>query len=166
MAETKGGTKTAEERRPMIPKDVDPTDYVTVRNGFQGLLVYESSRTGEVFKWENFGDEQDMELRELKNAKNSSKKFFEQNWFMFDEDWIVEYLGVSRYYRNAIKIEDFDSLFQLKPDALRKRLEGTSEGQKRSIAYRARTLIADGKIDSLKVVETLEDCLGMQLIER
>lgn len=166
MAETKGANKAAEERKPMIPKDVDPTDYVTVRNGFQGLLVYESTRTGEVFKWENFGDEQDMELRELKNAKNSSKKFFEENWFMFDEDWIVEYLGVSRYYKNAIKIEDFDNLFQLKPDALRKRLEGASKGQKRSIAYRARTLIADGKIDSLKVVEALEDCLGMQLIER
>ena len=31
------------DKKPLIPKDVDPNQYVTVRNGFQGRLVYKLS---------------------------------------------------------------------------------------------------------------------------
>ena len=41
-----------------------------------------------------------------------------------------------------------------------------SDGQKRSISYRARQLIADGAIDSNKTIATLEKCLGVDLVER
>ena len=79
------------EKKPLVPKDIDPSQYVTVRNGFQGRLVYKSKRTGERFVWDSFGAEQDMELSELRNARNSNKKYFINNWFMFDEPWIVDY---------------------------------------------------------------------------
>ena len=150
----------------MVAKDVDPSMYVTVRNGFQGRLVYQSRKTGELFIWDNFGDEQDMELRELKNAKNSYKKFFINNWFMFDEDWIVDYLGVRQFYKNAVSIEDFDKIFKQKPDELKKTISEMSDGQKQSVAYRAKALISNGEIDSLSVVSTLEELLGTELIER
>lgn len=150
----------------MVAKDVDPSMYVTVRNGFQGRLVYQSRKTGEMFVWDNFGDEQDMELRELKNAKNSYKKFFINNWFMFDDDWIVDYLGVRQFYKNAVSIDDFDKIFKQKPDELKKTISEMSEGQKQSVAYRARTLISNGEIDSLSVVSTLEELLGTELIEK
>ena len=53
------------------PKEIDPEQYVIVRNGFHGKLIYKSSRSGEKFVWSDFGDEQEMQLRELRNAKNS-----------------------------------------------------------------------------------------------
>ena len=94
------GTSTAAERpaaevsettkKPVVPKEIDPNQIITVRNGFQGRLVYKSKRTGERWSWESFGAEQDMELSELKNARNSNKKYFINNWFMFDEDWVID----------------------------------------------------------------------------
>ena len=107
-----------------------------------------------------------MELSELKNAKSSNKKFFINNWFMFDEPWIIDYLGVNQYYRFAIKIDDFDKIFEMSPAEIEETLQNVSEGQKKSIAYRARTLIAEEKIDSNKVISTLERCLGVDLIEK
>lgn len=166
MAETKNKAETAVEAKKIVPKDVDLNEYVTVRNGFPGTLIYKSSRTGEVFKWEGFGDEQDMELRELRNAKNSNKKFFENNWFMFDEDWIVAFLGVDRMYRNAVKLDKFDELFDKKAAEIKKIVTAMSKGQKRSVAYRARQLITKGAIDSNSLIKTLEECLGVELIER
>ena len=62
--------ETANEKRVFIPKEVDPHQIVTVRNGFQGRLVYKSPKTGERFVWEAFGAEQDMEIGELRNAKS------------------------------------------------------------------------------------------------
>ena len=161
-------TKQAAEKtvKPIVPKDIDPEQYVTVRNGFQGRLVYVSKHTGERFVWDRFGAEQEMELRELKNAKNSYKKFFENNWFMFDEDWIVDYLGVQRFYRNAVRIEDFDEIFQKDAKTISEIISDMSDGQKKSVAYRARVLIADGAIDSNKAITALEESLGVELVER
>lgn len=153
-------------KKAIIPKDIDATQYVTVRNGFQGRLVYKSKRTGETFIWDSFGSEQEMELRELRNAKNSYKKFFINNWFMFDEDWIVDYLGVRQYYKHAIAIDHFDDIFTQKPAELKKTIAGLSDGQKKSVAYRAKELISEKEIDSLSVIHALEDALHIELIEK
>lgn len=153
-------------KKQLRAKDVDLGQYITVRNGFQGRLVYKSKRTGEKFVWDSFGAEQDMELGELKNAKNSSKKYFINNWFMFDEPWVVDFLGLGQYYKFAISIDDFDKLFEMTADEIGPVLEKMSDGQKRSVAYRARQLIAEGGIDSNRLIAALEKGLGTELVEK
>lgn len=157
---------TREEVKTFVPKTIDPDQYVTVRNGFQGKLIYISKRTGEKFEWEGFGDEQDMELSELKNARNAYKIFFINNWFMFDEAWIIDYLGMGQYYRNSIPINRFDEVFEKSPDEIEMMVSKMPEGQKHSLAYRAKQLIAEGGIDSNRVISSLEKCLGVELIEK
>lgn len=155
-----------EEKKPMVPKEIDPNQYVTVRNGFQGRLVYKSKRTGERFVWDAFGAEQDMELSELKNARNSNKKYFINNWFMFDEPWVVDYLGMAQYYKFAVSIQEFDKLFEKSATEIGKIISKLSDGQKKSIAYRAKQLIAEGGIDSNRMIAALEKHLNTELIER
>lgn len=154
-----------EERRPIVPKEIDQHQIVIVRNGFHGRLVYRSPKTGERYVWDEFGSEQDMEIAELRNAKSSNKKFFENNWFMFDEPWVVEYLGLNQYYKFAIPIDEFDKFFEKPAAELEKAIAKLSAGQKRSVAYRARQLIGEGAIDSNKAIATLENCLGIELVE-
>lgn len=170
------GTSTAAERpaaevsettkKPVVPKEIDPNQIITVRNGFQGRLVYKSKRTGERWSWESFGAEQDMELSELKNARNSNKKYFINNWFMFDEDWVIDYLGMRQYYKNSLNIQDFDQLFKKPVGEIGDIISKLSEGQRKSVAYRAKQLIAEEEIDSNRVINTLEKCLGVELVER
>lgn len=170
------GTSTAAERpaaevsettkKPVVPKEIDPNQIITVRNGFQGRLVYKSKRTGERWSWESFGAEQDMELSELKNARNSNKKYFINNWFMFDEDWVIDYLGMRQYYKNSLNIQDFDQLFKKPVGEIEDIISKLSEGQRKSVAYRAKQLIAEEEIDSKRVINTLEKCLGVELVER
>lgn len=170
------GTSTAAERpaaevsettkKPVVPKEIDPYQIITVRNGFQGRLVYKSNRTGERWSWESFGAEQDMELSELKNARNSNKKYFINNWFMFDEDWVIDYLGMRQYYKNSLNIQDFDQLFKKPVGEIEDIISKLSEGQRKSVAYRAKQLIAEEEIDSNRVINTLEKCLGVELVER
>lgn len=165
-AETAKTVQTEKNEEKIIPKDIDLNQYITVKNGFHGKLVYKSSRTGEKFVWDKYGSEQEMELKELRNAKNSSKRFFTDNWFMFDEDWVIDYLGMRQYYKNAISIGDFDKLFKKSPSEIKKAIADMSHGQKRSVIYRASELIASGDIDSRKAIAALEDALGVELIEK
>lgn len=149
-----------------VKSSLDPNTIITVKNGFQGSLVYKSKKTQETFIWESFGDEQDMDLQELKNAKNSSKAFFENNWFLIDDPEILEYLGVSQYYKYALSFNNFDELFNKEPNEIQSIISKLSTGQKKSLAYRAKQLINDGDIDSRRVITALEESLGIELIER
>ncbi len=107
-----------------------------------------------------------MELSELKNARNSNKKYFINNWFMFDEDWVIDYLGMRQYYKNSLNIQDFDQLFKKPVGEIEDIISKLSEGQRKSVAYRAKQLIAEEEIDSNRVINTLEKCLGVELVER
>lgn len=163
-----GAEKSAPvENKPIIPKDIDLGQLITVRNGFQGRLVYVSPRTKERFVWDQFGDEQEIELRELRSAKSSAKKFFINNWFMFDDEfaWVINYLGVKQFYKNAIKLDEFDDVFKQTPAKIKEAISKLSQGQKESVGYRARQLVLNKEIDSLKAIEAIEEALGVELIE-
>lgn len=166
VAEQPAAEVSETTKKPVVPKEIDPNQIITVRNGFQGRLVYKSKRTGERWGWESFGAEQDMELSELKNARNSNKKYFINNWFMFDEDWVIDYLGMRQYYKNSLNIQDFDQLFKKPVGEIEDIISKLSEGQRKSVAYRAKQLIAEDEIDSNRVINTLEKCLGVELVER
>lgn len=158
--------KVPEKKQYKVRKNLDPNTVVTVKNGYQGTLVYISSKTKETFKWEEFGDEQDMELQELKNARNASKGFFENNWFLIDDPEIIEYLGVEQYYKYALNYDEFNGLFDKTPEEIKSIVSKLSAGQKKTVAYRAKQLISDGEIDSIKVITALEDSLSVELIDR
>lgn len=155
-----------EKKSYRVKVNLDPSMIVTVKNGFNGVLVYKSKKTGEEFVFEEFGAEQDFELSELKSAKNSYKAFFENNWFLFDDPEVIEYLGVEQYYKHALTSDGFDDIFTSDPEDILKIVREMSSGQKYSLAYRAKQFIRDGKVDSIKVIDALEKGLGVELIER
>ena len=156
----------AEKQTYKVKKDLSPTMMVTVKNGFNGTLVYKSKRTGEVFVWDAFGSEQEMELQDLKAAKNTYKAFFVNNWFLFDDPEIIEWLGMSQYYKHALNTESFNELFHASPEEIESTIQQLSDGQKKSVAFRAKQLIREGEIDSIKVINALERSLSVELIER
>ncbi len=159
---------TSSEEKPSykVKKDLNPNMMVTVKNGFNGTLVYKSKRTGEVFVWDSFGSEQEMELQDLKSAKNTYKAFFVNNWFLFDDPEIIEWLGMSQYYKHALNTESFKELFTSTPEEIKKTVAKLSAGQKKSAAFRAKQLIQNGEIDSIKIINALEESLCVDLIER
>ncbi len=150
-----------------VPENIDLNEPILVRNGYHGILVYVSPRTKEEFIWSEFGDVQEMELKELRNVKNTHKSFFENNYFLFDDEysWVIKYLGVSKYYEHAISVDGYDELFNKTPDEIKIVIGEMSEGQKKSLLYCAQEKIASGEIDSIRVIRALEDGLGVHLIE-
>ena len=161
-----GAAESDETKDRYVVKQLDPAMYVTVKNGFNGTLVYKSKKTGERFVWPQFGDEQDIELQELKAAKNNAKSFFENNWFLFDDPAVVEWLGMSKFYKHTMNVGGFDHILTRSADEIAKTIPELTDGQKKTLAFRAKQMIEEGKIDSLKVITVLEDNLGVQLIER
>lgn len=145
---------------------LSPNTVVTVKNGFNGRLVYRSKKSGDKYVWEEYGDEQEFDLQELKNAKNSSKAFFINNWFMIDDPEVISYLGVEQYYKNALDCDELLDLIDNEPEKIGEAIEKLSYGQKESVKFFARRLVGEGSIDSVKAIKALEDALNIELSER
>lgn len=160
--------EAAPKEKPIVPKEIDQNMIIPVVNGFPGRLVYVSKRSGESFVWEQFGDEQDMELKELRNVKSAAKAFFINGWMTFSKEyaWVIHYLGLEQYYKQALDLDEFEGLFEKSPAEVKKIISKLSTGQKQSVAYMAREKVISGEIDSRKLIQTFEEALGVELIER
>lgn len=183
MANTKRQTKktaaatvaeTTVEAQPstikVAKREFDPSQLVPVRNGFQGRLIYVSKRqNGVKTVWDEFGQEEYVELAELISARNTARAFFADNLWIIEDPEILDFLGVSQYYKNSLGLDEFDEVLTMGSDDtenVKAIIAKLSNGQKRTLAYRAKAKIKDGEIDSRKMIETLETALGVELIEK
>lgn len=158
-------TKNAQTER-----EFQPTDLIAVKNGFQGRLIYVSKRqNGVTTIWNEFGDVEYLELAELVSARNTAKTFFSDNQWIIDDPEVLDYLGVAHYYANSLALDEFDKVLTMNAnqvEELKNIILNLPNGQKRTLSYRAKEKIQNGDIDSRKVIEALEEALGVQLIEK
>jgi len=148
-----------------IKADLDLNMLIPVVNGHRGKLVYNGKKSGEHIEWEDFGDEQLMELKELKDARASQRKFFENNWFLIDDPEVLEFLNAGEYYRNSINAENYDDIFFKPVQEIKETVSQMTPGQKKSMMYRAIELINSGELDSLKTIKALKELLGFEIDE-
>lgn len=138
---------------------------IPVRNAFPGGLIYRDSRTGLMYKWSNEGDIEYVELGELRTARNTQPKFFENNWWEIDEVRVLEWLNATKFYKDSLMLKDFDVLFSKSPDEIISIVAKIPEAQRENLILRVRAKVAAGEIDSLKVVRALGEALGVKLTE-
>lgn len=141
----------------------DLNELICVRNNTHRKLVYSSKiYAGNEFEWENFHDDNYLELRDLVAMRNSYPTYFKECWVVVDDD-ILEYLNVKRFYESAIDMENFDSIFNKSPLELKTLLEKLPSSMKTSVSQRAKQLVDDGTIDSMKIIKVLNDALNVDL---
>jgi hypothetical protein len=142
---------------------------VDCANCTHGRLVYVSKRqNGYVLEWTDFGDTQPIELAELVSMKNTYPRFFRDNWIMIDDIDVLDYLGVTSFYKNALKVETFDEFFSLSPMEIKEKISVMTNGMKKTVAFRASELIENGSkvMDSRATISAIEEALGFDLIEK
>jgi hypothetical protein len=84
---------------------------------------------------------------------------------VIEDPEIIDALGVKEYYNHVFSFDTFDGILQKSAEEISDIVKKLPKGQISSIIYRARHLIDEGKLDSLRGVRALEDALGVQLIE-
>lgn len=159
-------TKKAPTKRqkPKVKKMLDPNMYVTVKNGFHGILTYHDKSTGERYRWNEFGDEIDLTVSTLQKVRSAHVMFFEENWFLIDDQEVIQYLNATQYYKNALSYEEFAILFDMDVDEIKERIAPLSKNQKRGIVYMAKEKIESGELYNLNIIRALESALETELI--
>lgn len=133
-----------------------------------GGAFYSSKKImGYTVEWDDIGSVEYMELGELSSMKNTDKRFFEDNWIVFDntEEYtasqLYDFLKVSKYYKNVLTSETIDEVFTYSKDKLIKTLASLSQGMKETVAARAKQKLDENTLDK-NIIDVLESSLGIQ----
>lgn len=140
------------------------SDLIPVMNYTSGLLVYES-RDGRGWRFENYGDTDEMELGELITMKNSQSRILNEPWLLILDDEAVEYLGLTRLYEKVIKPEDMQQLFNLPEDKLEEVLMKAPLSVKQLVADKAKEMVENKQLTNLITIQAIERVLNIELID-
>lgn len=147
-----------------IPLD---TIVPVICNTIGGAFYSSKKIMGYTVEWDDIGSVEYMELGELSSMKNTDKRFFEDNWIVFDdtEEYtateLYDFLKVSKYYKNILTPENIDEVFTYSKDKLVKTISTLSRGMKETIAVRAKQKMDENTLDK-NIIDVLESSLGIQ----
>jgi hypothetical protein len=166
--EVKAKTETNVEniKKPKAWKP-DLTRMICIKNIAKGKLIYKSKRQmGYTIVWEKRGALNYMELGEFINLKNSDMRFITEPWIRImeeDEVEILKYANVYQYFKSIIEIDDVDDLLRLPFDKFCSKFDKLPDSFKKTVAERAKDMIANGELDSIKIKKYIEQQLDIEL---
>lgn len=158
------------------PTKFDDTLRVIVQSNVHGGLVFINQRTGDKTEWDQFGDKQTLTMGDLRSMRGAQRAFFENNWIFVEcideagyeevtpED-VYKALMVTQYYKDSLTPSNFGELFHMESGELRKRIHRMSSDAKTNLIVAANDGIRNGTLDSLRVIQTIEDALGCELVK-
>ena len=164
-AKKTSGTKSQSTAAKRATPKFELTDSVLIRNGFHGPLTIKLPKSGYTIKLQEFGDEDYVEIADLRTLRNSNPKFFKKNWILLEDPDVIAYLHVNEYYKNVLTTEEIEGLFDLPEKEMVQELKKLSDGQKSTAMYAAMEKIEAGTLDSIGKIKALEDIFGCKLME-
>nr|WP_156736251.1 hypothetical protein [Mycobacterium sp. E3298] len=144
-------------------RKLDENTLVNVVNNTNGVLYYKSPRTQRDWRFENYEDEDVMELHELRTMSASFKRYFEDNWIRILDDDVIEYLRLGRYFEKTMTSEELDQMLDKSVDELKEFLDKSSSNVKSLILAKARERYEQGTLTNIHIIEMLKEKFGAEI---
>lgn len=132
-----------------------------------GELIMIGKKTGNLYKWENYGDTTTVEYQDLKaEMRNAKSAYIYSPLFMIEDEELLatpEFAKVAESYKDAISIDDIDNFFDLTNQQFNAQLKKLPKGIQNTIKSIAVDKINDGTLDSIQKIKILDSVLGTDL---
>ena len=163
VVETVEETVTPTPKRVNKPKH-DPNELILCRSVRFGELRLIGPKTHMPYSWANEGDVREVEYQDLVSWKAlGSRYLFEPMIIIEDEDIVEEWKAdLGKLYEGLQEI-DLKAMFKLPERQFIAQLKKLPEGMKPTVQNMAYTMIQDRTIDSLRVIDAIDEILGTEL---
>lgn len=152
--------------QPTEKKDLPLHRQVPVMNITNGGLIYVSKRSGAEWRFERYGDVENIELQELLTMRSSQRKFFDEPFILILDEEVVEFLGLKKSYEKLIKPDSIDEVFNMNNDDFKEVIEKAPRGIKQLIVSRAREKYDNGTFDSIRKIKILNETMKTDIGQR
>lgn len=147
---------------------------ITVKSNVFGKLTFKNNKTGDVTKWLEFGETQELSIGDLRSMKGTQRRFFSDNWIIiegvYDDGYedvtpedIYKTLQVSQYYEELLCPKNINDVFNWSIKDIESKVPNMSAGVKESLIIKANELIEKNVLDSRNMIKSLEKALKCEL---
>lgn len=143
-------------------KEFHADDMILCRSVTVGKLCMVGATNNMVYRWMNYGDECEVEYRDLVNAVRLHSQYVYTPYFIIeDEDFVNEFLELKKFYNEKFTIKELTDILAMDEDDMRDAISILPKGAKEQFINIASTKIASGELDSLKKIKALEKILDV-----
>lgn len=148
-------------------KTYEPEDDISCVSVTAGELIMIGKKTGNLYRWANYGDTTMVEFQDLKaEVRNAKSKYIYSPLMMIEDEDVLElpeFANVAESYKSAISVEEIDNFFDLPLQQFSSTLKGLPVGIKNTIKSIAVDKLESGSLDSLNKIKVLDQILGTEL---
>jgi hypothetical protein len=143
------------------PRKFAQDDKIMCKSVIEGGLFFYGDKSRETYKFSGYGDETEVEYRDLTTAINSRSPFVFAPYFIIeDEEFIAQNKALSDYYAKNPDLSNLKSVLDLPIDEMEQRINSFSDATKRAFKTIVISEIADKKVDSLGKISILSNFYG------
>lgn len=151
------------------PVEVEPEkrvfhsdDMILCRSIIAGKLVLLGAATNIVYRWMNYGDECEVEYRDLVSAVRTHHPDVYSPYFIIeDDDFINENPELKKFYTEKFTLRELTDILYMNEDDMERAITSLPKGAKEQLINIAATGVSDGTLDSMKKIKTLERLLDV-----
>lgn len=145
-------------------KKFEQTDYIMCRSVVSGGLFLEGSKTKQVYTWTEYGDETELEYRDLvAEVRQRSEFVFGPRFIVEDNDFIEEFPQLKQFYNQYYSVRELGDILELPTNQMAKKIEELPKGAKESMRSLAASRISSGLIDSVSKIKKLDEIFDTDL---
>lgn len=139
-------------------------DYIMCRSVTVGDLWYDGPKSHTTHNWVDYGDENEVEYRDLAaSVRSRSKYIFGPLFVIEDEDFVNEFPQLKKFYEEQYTVDDLKSVLDLSVNDMIATLQTLPQSAVNSLKSIASTMIVNGQLDSVKKIKALDDFFGTEL---
>ena len=145
-------------------KEFKDSDGVRCRSVVSGNLFVEGLKTKMIYTWTDYGDETEMEYRDLVAAVRSrDKAVYEPRFIVEDKDFLEEFPALEKFYSDRFTTKDIRAILNMSIDAMLEAIEKLPKGAVDSLKTIAAKQVASGELDSVNKIKALDKLFGTDL---
>ena len=156
--------------KPAKPKLAEPkfdmSTPIRCRSVRQNDLIYVSTN-GITYTWNGYGDIRELPYQDVISLKSRRSPFLYEPWLIIEDENLLatkQFAGeFDDIYAIYAEFDDPHTFFNKKPSEIRRMLENAPNGLRDLIIYNAGKFISDGTLDSIGVINAIDDVYGTQL---
>lgn len=133
-------------------------DLIMCRSVVDGGLFLEGSKTKQLYQWNDYGDESEVEYRDLVAEVRVKSNFVFAPWFIVeDDDFVEEFPQLKQFYSQYLNIKDLREILDLPVNQMAKKIQELPKSTKDSIRNLAASMVKSGAIDSVSKIKKLDE---------
>ena len=158
-------TVAQDQKTTTVAKKYDPNDPIPCRSVTHGELLLEGKKSKLLYTWANAGDITDVEYQDLQALQSMKSRFLTDPLFVIeDQELVKRWKSVLGSIYEKIDTENVESIFNLSPANIKKRLQNAPIGLRNSVMSMASEKILNGELDSISKIKAIDEVLGTELL--